>query len=44
MNIFPGLVEEQCNPGLSGWGLRCDGADYNEINDSLLRNSMLPAP
>ena len=33
LHVFPGLVEAHCHLGVDGWGMRGEGADYNEKNE-----------
>ena len=33
--VFPGFVEAHCHLGLDGYGIGFEGADYNEVTDSL---------
>lgn len=35
LNVYPGFVEAHCHLGLDGYGIGFEGADYNEITDSL---------
>ena len=35
LHVFPGLVEAHCHLGLHGWGMRYEGQDYNEKNESI---------
>ena len=33
--VYPGFVEAHCHLGLDGYGIGFEGADYNEVTDSL---------
>lgn len=35
LNVYPGFVEAHCHLGLDGYAIGFEGADYNEITDSL---------
>lgn len=35
LSVYPGLVEAHCHLGLYGFGVRYEGADYNEKNSSI---------
>ena len=35
MNVYPGFVEAHCHLGLDGYAIGFEGADYNEMTDSL---------
>lgn len=36
LNLYPGFVEAHCHIGLHGYGIGYEGADYNEMNDTLV--------
>ena len=36
LNLYPGFVEAHCHIGLHGDGIGYEGADYNEMNDTLV--------
>lgn len=35
LQVYPGFVEAHCHLGLDGYGIGFEGADYNEVTDSL---------
>lgn len=35
LQVYPGFVEAHCHLGLDGYGMGIEGADYNEVTDSL---------
>lgn len=35
LNVYPGFVEAHCHLGLDGYAIGFEGADYNEMTDSL---------
>ncbi len=35
LQIYPGFVEAHCHLGMDGYGVGFEGADYNEVTDSL---------
>ena len=35
LQVYPGFVEAHCHLGLDGYGIGAEGADYNEVTDSL---------
>lgn len=35
LQVYPGFVEAHCHLGLDGYGVGFEGADYNEVTDSL---------
>lgn len=35
LQVYPGFVEAHCHLGLDGYGIGLEGADYNEVTDSI---------
>ncbi len=35
LHVYPGFVEAHCHLGLDGYGIGFEGADYNEVTDSI---------
>ncbi len=35
LQVYPGFVEAHCHLGLDGYGIGFEGADYNEVTDSI---------